>query len=261
LLLKKRFNFINFYYSKLRILISGAIIFSKFRYLSKNIFKPMKSILILFSITLSLFSLSQTNTMSNNVKRNSLYLEIGGQSIFYSLNYDKLFLIKEIIQTSFTVGASIVPKNTFCDFGISTPISYNFILGKSSHKFVVGIGLTPFYLKRHIIDEISSMYDYQGFMNYGGQISTYNINYLAKEFYIYFTPKLGYRYQKKEEGLFIKADLTPLLAGYFFQEKLREGYGIGLSRTVTSTYFNNVPFNSKSVQFWAGVSLGWTFKR
>ena len=37
--------------------------------------------------------------------------------------------------------------------------------------------------------------------------------------------------------------------------------GIGLSRTVTLTYFNNVPFNSKSVQFWAGVSLGWTFKR
>ena len=221
----------------------------------------MKSILIHFSITLSLFSISQTNTISNNLKRNSLYFEIGGQSIFYSVNYDKLIHVREKIQTSFTVGASIVPKNTFCDFGISTPVSYNLILGKSTHKFVVGIGLTPFYIKRYIVDEISSMFDYQGFMNYGGQISTYKINYLAKEFYFYLTPKLGYRYQKQEEGLFIKADLTPLLAGYFFQEKIREGYGIGSSRITTSTYFNNVLFNSKSVQFWAGVSLGWTFKR
>ncbi len=221
----------------------------------------MKSHLILFSIIIPVLSFSQTNTRSNNLKKNSLYIEIGGQSIFYSLNYDRLFQIKEKNQTSFTVGASIVPKNAFCDFGISTPMSYNFILGKSNHKFVIGIGLTPFYLKRHIIDEVSSMFDYQGFMNYGGQISTYKINYLAKEFYFYLTPKLGYRYQKQEEGLFIKADLTPLLAGYFFQEKIRDGYGIGLSRTVTLTYFNNVPFNSKSVQFWAGVSLGWTFKR
>jgi hypothetical protein len=221
----------------------------------------MKSISILFSITLSFFYFSQTNTISNNLKRNSLYLEIGGQSLFYSLNYDKLFLIKEKIQTSFTFGSSIVPKNTFCDFGISTPVSYSFILGKSIHKFVIGVGLTPFYIKRHIVDEISSMFDYQGFMNYGGQISTYKINYLAKEFYIYVTPKLGYRYQKQEGGLFLKADLTPLLAGYFYQEKLREGYGIGASRQLTSTYFNNVPLKSKSVQFWAGVSLGWTFKR
>ena len=194
----------------------------------------MKSILIHFSITLSLFSISQTNTISNNLKRNSLYFEIGGQSIFYSVNYDKLIHVREKIQTSFTVGASIVPKNTFCDFGISTPVSYNLILGKSTHKFVIGIGLTPFYIKRYIVDEISSMFDYQGFMNYGGQISTYKINYLAKEFYFYLTPKLGYRYQKQEEGLFIKADLTPLLAGYFFQEKIRDGYGIGSSRIITS---------------------------
>jgi hypothetical protein len=117
----------------------------------------MKSILIHFSITLSLFSISQTNTISNNLKRNSLYFEIGGQSIFYSVNYDKLIHVREKIQTSFTVGASIVPKNTFCDFGISTPVSYNLILGKSTHKFVVGIGLTPFYIKRYIVDEISSI--------------------------------------------------------------------------------------------------------
>ena len=199
--------------------------------------------------------------MSNNVKRNSLYIEIGGQSIFYSLNYDKLLQKNENFNRSFSIGVSVIPKTTLCEYGVSIPVSYNFLYGKTEHKFEIGIGLTPVYTVRHTTQQFGGTVDSEGMMNYGGQYVTYVYKYLSHEKYLYFTPKIGYRYQKQEGGLFFKAELTPVFAGYFFQRRFNEEHVYDHSSHVTSSLFKNIPFSSKSVQLWAGISLGWTLKR
>ena len=73
--------------------------------------------------------LKQKDTVNS---RNSCYLELFGQGLGGSINYDQLFNTKKKIKTSLTVGLIYVPR--IAEFGDGTylgaPISYNFLFGK-----------------------------------------------------------------------------------------------------------------------------------
>lgn len=130
--------------------------------------------LIFTSILLANENEKQTN--KNNISSNSIYLELGGQGIGLSVNYDYRFHPN----WTFRAGAS------FLAFGVGLPFSINYLTGyKKSHHLEFGAGLT--YAK------VSSFF--------GGE----------SEKTIIPTFLIGYRFQPKSGGLIFKISLTPLL--------------------------------------------------
>ena len=200
--------------------------------------------------TISFIFHSQEVKEISTIKKNTIFLEAGGQSLFYSLNYDRLFRIHKKIQNSFECGFSILPHYKYLDFDyiISTPISCNFLIGKSNNKLEIGIGLTAMFIGNYWTSN-PDMHD---------SYSNHEINYYEENTRsIDFSPKLGYRFQKAEGGFFFRATLTPMLP-------------LGHSSVKKELNFDEYPihhfndkissFTTRDFYYWMGISLGWTFK-
>lgn len=109
-------------------------------------------------------------------KRNSLYLEFGGQGVFLSINADYRF------------HPNLTLRLGLCTAGLAKgiPVSLNYITeAKSAHHTEIGLGIT-------FLDVIDI---FTGF-HYSISIPT---------------AVLGYRYQKKNGGFVIRSSFTPLL--------------------------------------------------
>lgn len=100
--------------------------------------RSMKKIILIasfFALTAHLWSQSEnpitTNHSLRDVRRNSLSLEIAGEGILGSINYDRLFPVSE--KDGFILGVSAVFLADFVgDIG--------FIHGRSKHFLEIGIG-------------------------------------------------------------------------------------------------------------------------
>jgi hypothetical protein len=101
-------------------------------------------VFIAFILPIILFG--QKNPNDSIIKRNTIYIEIGGQGIFGSLNYDRLFRVKKKVKTSFSCGVATFGNYTANNYdeywGI--PLSYNFLFGKRNSHLELGIGFTVF---------------------------------------------------------------------------------------------------------------------
>ena len=132
---------------------------------------------------------------------------------------------------SLTAGLVYVPQSL--DFGdgiyFGIPVSYNWLTGKKSHHLELGVGLTAL-----LVNPNSDM---------------------ASEFYTYLTPKIGYRFQRPNGGLFFRATAAPMIdllnvrTNKFATEK---------SRNFSS--LNNVAGLGYGAFPWPGLSIGYTFK-
>jgi hypothetical protein len=175
----------------------------------------------------------QQQPSNTNAKMNSIYAEAFGQGFCYSLNYDRVLKTKSNIKHSVSIGLLYVPKVIgFGDgvyFGI--PISYNLLLGKKSHRFELGLGLTNMLVNP--------------FFNNG--VSTY---------YMCLTPKVGYRFQKTNGGLFLKVTANLLIDVFNVQSYKYEN---GVSRITSSLY--DVFGVGYPIFPWPGIGVGYTFKK
>ncbi|MCK4344070.1 MAG: hypothetical protein KAX05_02205 [Bacteroidales bacterium] len=121
-------------------------------------------LIVVFLLTNVLFA--QT-TFSNNEKRilninkpneniewkkNSFFLELGGNAFFYSLNYDRLIHTEESLQISSRIGIS--------HLGI-IPIQLNLLIGGSSHHFEFGIGVLISIEDQNVLPTGTIGYRYQ----------------------------------------------------------------------------------------------------
>jgi len=191
--------------------------------------KKTVAITILFMGTLSVFG--QEKDTTNVLERNTLYAEAFGQGFCYSINYDRLFNTEKRFVNSFTAGFVYVPQSMGFGDGVycGIPISYNWLLGKKSHHLEVGIGLTSL-----VVNPNSNMWS---------------------DFYTYLTPKIGYRYQRPNGGLFLRATATPMID---ILNVSTYKWGNEKSRNFSS--FNNVAGLGYAVFPWPGLSIGYTFK-
>jgi len=118
---------------------------------------------------------------------NSIYLEIGGSALGYSLNYERR--VGENLWGR--VGVSYLPPFVvFGDF-VSLPAGLSYLLGKYDKHLELGFTLSPTYIKSAF--KINDNYD--------------------KEFGIISSAIIGYRFQPKEE-LFFKLAFTPLITTF-----------------------------------------------
>ena len=137
-------------------------------------------------------SYSQSNGTS--IKRNTFFVEAGGNTFFYSLNYDRLLKVKDTWRLSGRVGAMYV--NTFNNqkrniFAI--PIEVSYLRGKRTNFFEVGFG-------------ISGYHDHYSFNDPSLPVRENQV----REFALITALRIGYRHQKPEGGLFYRFGFTPL---------------------------------------------------
>jgi len=139
----------------------------------------------------------------SKLKRSSLYFELNGISgTILSLNYD--YIIKEsynrFIDISFGYGYLPATNGFNPIYGI--PISINFNKGYNYHYFETGIGLT--YNSGLVQTQWGFGLDTEATSDIG----------------LYSSFRIGYRYQKPDGDLFLRASFNPLIRLILF-----DGFG------------------------------------
>ena len=193
--------------------------------------------LLLFVMTLFVFSqnklLAQVEKEIKTEKsaeiftaKNSIYGELGGTSYGYAVNYGFIFHQKERLKYSASAGFSMRYQNwfepIFSGYWIpSFMTEITALWGKSKGHLEFGTGFVAYRNKQFIFDK-----DFPG--------NRRERQYWNKTI----VPRIGYRYQKPDGGLFFRAAYTPWID------------------------FNNFEGAEHKVNFFPfgiGLSLGWSF--
>ena len=108
-------------------------------------------------------------------KKNTLFIEMGGKSIWYSFNYDRYFFLID-------------------KFKISASLGYSFLNAKNQ---AIIPQLALLYGKKNWNTELGFGYTIQKYNNPKSGFPSYSLS-------------LGMRYQPMKGGLFFRAAITPL---------------------------------------------------
>jgi len=193
----------------------GKYITIKMTIFERYIFISVKSYFVYMFLVLGIFANAQTDTLFKRIKKHTIFLELGGQGGFYSIGYDHIYQTDAKLKKSFSIGLSVsplptelvsVPAMMYC-----VPLSINAVRFR---YFEYGIGITPSVLQR-TYTQFGSNSEYQ----------------LSPMFFI--TPKMGFRYQKDNGGLFFRVSVIPMIH-------------------LGTDYFNRITP-------WAGLSFGRSF--
>jgi len=136
---------------------------------------------------------AKKDTLENaRIPNNSIYLELFGNSVFYSLNYERIFINKNKFYLSGRIGACYLPVK-IDDKRFVFPLLINGILhyNKRLH-FEFGIGVTFFSLRE---------------FNYNYYPSS--PNYVFYENMLAIVANIGLRYQG-QKGFLFRLGFTPL---------------------------------------------------
>lgn len=175
-------------------------------------------------ILLVILAFSIGNTASAQIKKNSLYLEAGGNTIYYSINYDRIIPLTPRLKLAPRVGFMYLPMSSIYNYtsfeDISIPLEANLLWSKneaSRHHVEGGLGLNLFQI--------------QDGVNSAGENKTL--------FRKITTIRFGYRNQKADGGLMYRA---------------------GLLVPITRDNFSNLDGSDDLFYtFWAGFSIGYSF--
>ena len=141
---------------------------------------------IIFSIFILLLTIQvkgQNVEHLNLSSRNTVYVELLGSGGIYSVNFDRILIPSDTFNVAGRIGLTYLPViEEFNDHPtIGFPFEISFLFGEKNGKLELGIGATYFYA----FEELKN--------------SSYTI----------FVPRIGYRLQKDQGGLFIKTGFTP----------------------------------------------------
>ena len=119
---------------------------------------------------------------------NAVYLELGGNTVFYSLNYDRMLTD----HFSLRAGIEVMDKlNT-----LAVPLMINYLFGSGDHKFELGLGGVFFS------ESDAGLLRYRHLFTPG--VTSYA------------TATLAYRFHPKGGGLLFRIGFTPILAENHF---------------------------------------------
>lgn len=136
------------------------------------------------------YVLEKPRDYSKEPALNANFIEILGNSGFlFSLNWDRIFLYKPNLKISGRIGAGIWPSGP--NIEQSYVIENNYIFLDGDHHLEIGPGVTLWRKYNPVCSDTSTYPKYKWENVWFGMF------------------RLGYRYQKNEEGFFFKAGLTP----------------------------------------------------
>jgi len=172
--------------------------------------------LIFFAISLKSqddYVLNAPRDYSKKPAKNAAFIELGGNAGLYSLNFDRIYVYKEKTKLSIRLGFAPEPHGFYFEQGYV--IENNIILFSNPHHLEIGTGIT---LQRRY-NEKPNLPD----------------NYFWENI-LFGVLRTGYRFQKQDDGLFLKAGITPIII-----RQSAEGF--------QPNYF----------QFWIGAAVGMSF--
>jgi hypothetical protein len=181
---------------------------------------PARHIGLSFLIFLSVFVTAQDDyalpaprDFSKNPAKTAGFIELGGNAGLYSLNIDRIYYFKEKLKLSARLG--FAPHFNAIYVEQIYVLENNFILFKNPHHLELGLGAT-----------IQRRYNERP-----NEVDTY-----FWENILFSVWRCGYRYQKQEDGFFLRAGLTPVIMSH-----------------------DALGFHGDYFQFWAGISIGLSF--
>lgn len=103
-----------------------------------NIKLNITTVALVYSIAFTFTTFSQT---SISTKQNQLYLELAGDGLIYSLNYERLLSENFSLRAGFGITPGIIiAEGTF----IHIPFTCSYLVGSKTSKFELGLGVTYF---------------------------------------------------------------------------------------------------------------------
>ena len=159
--------------------------------MKKNLFK------ISIALYIATFSATKINAQKD-IKKNSIYAEIGGNGVLYSINYERLFKLSKLFNVTSRIGYGYTDNFNFNKLKTnSIPFEINglFSLSKEKHFIEIGSGVTYMYIEDQSTES----------SNFGTLI---------------YAARLGYRYQKPNGGIMYRIGITPLYDFYSDQQNL-----------------------------------------
>jgi hypothetical protein len=216
----------------------------------------MKTTLSLSFFLISVLCIGQMTTNKSQISRNSVFFEVLGQGLINSFNYERTFNNDHMLINSVTIGFTLVPSSRETVYGI--PISFNWIAGKKSNHLEFGIGST------YVVDNLKHIHVTEGTYLYNPVSSKYDI-YETHSFIgsqalkiFYFTPRIGYRYQKPDGGFQFRISLVPSIAVVSKVDEIK-GSKYGQFEDPPKYFSWEDVFLNSPVLPWAGISFGYAF--
>ncbi|HAH36021.1 MAG TPA: hypothetical protein DEQ87_19360 [Algoriphagus sp.] len=185
-----------------------------------NSFEKIFVTVLVLTLSISICAKAQTKSETYTAK-NAVYLEVGGSSGRYAINYSKIFHQKGKLKLNASAGFSMWPNRNIdskTSWLPALPLEISALVGKSNHHLELGMGFTSY---------LNTSFDFDS--------ETFEtINKVVINAFI--PLRVGYRYQKPEGGFFFRVGYTPII-----DLPPRTG--------------GNWSFNP----YWAGVSFGKSF--
>ena len=149
--------------------------------------------LVLLTLPFQAFSQKEAETFTS---KKAVYLEVGGSSGRYAINYSKIFHQKGKLKLNASAGFSMW-RNQINDFETIwlpvIPLEVTAFYGRSNHHLEMGFGFTS--LLDRTLDFDSETLELE--------------DKVVLDAYI--PLRVGYRYQKPEGGFFFRVGYTPII--------------------------------------------------
>jgi len=149
---------------------------------------------ILLCVSCLVFGQDEKPENEHTIRKNSIYLELGGNAFYYSVNYERIILTTNVVHLSLRAGYG-TSIEYFGEYSI-IPMELNLLFGKKFNFFEIGYGQTLAMENSSYADEPDRM----------------------------ITFRLGYRHISGQ-GLMVRAGIVPILNEY--DKIIRVGLGIG----------------------------------
>jgi hypothetical protein len=163
----------------------------------------MMTLRFFFCIYFFCFFLGFINSQDTDktfTKRNSFYGEfLGTSGSVCSINYDRIFKQNENSLIDLSLGFGYFPFFKEVNPIIGIPVSINLTNGLGNHHFEIGVGFT---YNSGIAQRKET------FESYGSSLDSYSTTESLQA--LWFSFRLGYKYQKPTGGLFLRIGITPL---------------------------------------------------
>lgn len=129
-----------------------------------------------------------TPTNAQSYSQNSVYVELGGNGLFYSVNYDRRFTNNVSGRFGFMIFGGQSEQATDDQIGVGIfPVTANYLVGTGSHRLELGVG--------PVLMVAGGDLEEYGTVSAGGIAGV--------------TSTFGYRYQPMEGGFLFRIGLTP----------------------------------------------------
>jgi hypothetical protein len=198
-----------------------------------------------------LILLANSLVFSQNSELNkvSMILDIAGSSGFYSINGEYNLISKDNYSINTHLGFGYLPiQNTSF---LSVPVGFSVILGSSKHHIEGGLGFSYIQGMRYIPVTIQNETTYFPLTA------------------IYFSPSIGYRYDKMTKGLIFRIYYSPMIVAKdlfnrnkFIEDAIPDNFNTG--GFTKKEYFDlmyggdNYPVADNELMYF-GLSLGYRF--